>query len=965
MKNFYKIVLKNFYLGFFLFFILMTTSEVVKATSYGTNLVTNGDASSLVGWVTTSGPDFTSYTPDGTTVLFSPNGENVFDLYTESSSSLELITQTIDISDLSSDLSAGKVKAILNGYVYRFNSGAISRIKLEQLDASNMVIATLQVEHAEVGNTWQPKTISIDNLNTATRKIRISLIGQTTGTPDFAEFDGIDLKLYRWTAVTNTAASSITASSVLLGGNVTTDGSPANTERGFIYSTTDATPTIAEGATKVAIGSGAGSFSQTISGLSGAQLYYYNAYATNTLGTVYGTASSFTTLTPTYLTATTIDATIVTINSATLNGTVNANGNTTNCYFQYGTTTSYGTQVNASPATASGTSASTETASLTGLLSSTPYHFRMAAYNATEGWKYGDDKMFTTLTPVPEMDLKQSSTALADGGSYDFGSKLLSSNTDIVFTIQNTGTSALTLTTPITISGTNADQFSIQTQPTSPVTAAASTAFTIRFSPTSTGSKTATISIGNNDSNENPYDMTMAGAGYTSPAVTTNAPTIVTQGVSVSGILVPMILTTLKGSVNANNASTAVTFEYGTTTAYGTSVAAAESPVTGTTTTSITYTPTLLPNTTYHYRVVGTNAGGTTNGADQTFITPVIEQFTDETTDYAQTFAEGNTNFTMTGYLFDKYEPLGGYAGNFYDNYMISNLYNVMPSAGIVGSIKNATNNYYVNNFWIAPGDASYTFGQYGNVIIRGKRSGTTLYTYTLTSANTNNNYAVHNNYTYIDLSSYNSILIDELEFEVTDNIRYLKIDAFSFNYPAAFASTVTTQVVNNIGATTATGNGNITDLGNPNPTAYGICWNKSGSPTTSDDKVDNGAASATGAFTASMNGLIANTTYYVRAYATNTANTNYGDEVTFTTNTATGIDNATADALSFYPNPATDGFTIDAGVQTTPVSIYDLSGRLVLTQQATGKSYIDIISLQKGVYVVKANGLIGKLVKK
>jgi len=101
---------------------------------------------------------------------------------------------------------------------------------------------------------------------------------------------------------------------------------------------------------------------------------------------------------------------------------------------------------------------------------------------------------------------------------------------------------------------------------------------------------------------------------------------------------------------------------------------------------------------------------------------------------------------------------------------------------------------------------------------------------------------------------------------------------------PPSSVPTVTTQAVSSIGTTTATGNGNINDLGSPNPTAHGVCWNTTGTPTVSNSKVDNGAASATGAFTASMTSLSANTTYYVRAYATNTAGTSYGSEVTFTT---------------------------------------------------------------------------------
>ncbi|SLM30215.1 exported hypothetical protein [Desulfamplus magnetovallimortis] len=97
---------------------------------------------------------------------------------------------------------------------------------------------------------------------------------------------------------------------------------------------------------------------------------------------------------------------------------------------------------------------------------------------------------------------------------------------------------------------------------------------------------------------------------------------------------------------------------------------------------------------------------------------------------------------------------------------------------------------------------------------------------------------------------------------------------------------TVTTQAVSNIGETTATGNGNITSLGTPNPTQHGVCWNTTGTPTTADSKTEKGDAAATGAFTSSMTGLSPSTTYYVRAYATNSAGTAYGDQVSFTTAT-------------------------------------------------------------------------------
>ncbi len=124
----------------------------------------------------------------------------------------------------------------------------------------------------------------------------------------------------------------------------------------------------------------------------------------------------------------------------------------------------------------------------------------------------GTDAGHARVYGLPEINLKQSTTDIADGGSYDYGSKALGTDTDIVFTIENTGTANLTITTPLTIGGTDASQFSITSQPaTATILASSSTTFTVRFSPTSTGAKTASISIANDDSDENPYNLTLNG----------------------------------------------------------------------------------------------------------------------------------------------------------------------------------------------------------------------------------------------------------------------------------------------------------------------------------------------------------------------------------------------------------------------------------------------------------------------
>lgn len=99
-----------------------------------------------------------------------------------------------------------------------------------------------------------------------------------------------------------------------------------------------------------------------------------------------------------------------------------------------------------------------------------------------------------------------------------------------------------------------------------------------------------------------------------------------------------------------------------------------------------------------------------------------------------------------------------------------------------------------------------------------------------------------------------------------------------------AQAPTVTTQAVTDIDATAATGNGNITDLGVPNPSQHGICWNTKGEPTIANFKTEEGSASTIGSFTSDMTGLSPNSIYYVRAYATNSVGTVYGEDTSFCT---------------------------------------------------------------------------------
>lgn len=94
--------------------------------------------------------------------------------------------------------------------------------------------------------------------------------------------------------------------------------------------------------------------------------------------------------------------------------------------------------------------------------------------------------------------------------------------------------------------------------------------------------------------------------------------------------------------------------------------------------------------------------------------------------------------------------------------------------------------------------------------------------------------------------------------------------------------ATLSTHAVTNIADLTATSGGNITNNGGAEVTARGICWSTTSNPTIANFKTTNGTGN--GDFTSDMTGLYPSTIYYVRAYATNSAGTAYGNEVSFTT---------------------------------------------------------------------------------
>jgi len=99
------------------------------------------------------------------------------------------------------------------------------------------------------------------------------------------------------------------------------------------------------------------------------------------------------------------------------------------------------------------------------------------------------------------------------------------------------------------------------------------------------------------------------------------------------------------------------------------------------------------------------------------------------------------------------------------------------------------------------------------------------------------------------------------------------------------------------ISTTTANGGGNIINDGGGAITARGICWNTTGTPTMSDSKTSDG--NGTGVFLSALSGLTTGTKYFVRAYATNSAATGYGNEVVFTSLSALDVPSVSTTTVS------------------------------------------------------------------
>jgi hypothetical protein len=221
------------------------------------------------------------------------------------------------------------------------------------------------------------------------RVIAISPGGVATGTDRSFTTTGTPPAPTPEPTVRSAAATSIAPTSATLNGTVNPNGH--STGYYFEYGTTTAYG-FQTSSTSAGSGSTNEAVTAKVTGLQAGTAYHYRLVAVSAGGTSLGSDQTFTTTPPP--TVTTGTATGVGPTGATLNGTVNPNGEATRDYFQFGTSTSYGLQT--TPAGAgSGTTTVAVTRSLTALRSATTYHYRLVAISPA-GTSFGSDETLTT-----------------------------------------------------------------------------------------------------------------------------------------------------------------------------------------------------------------------------------------------------------------------------------------------------------------------------------------------------------------------------------------------------------------------------------------------------------------------------------------------------------------------------------------------------------------------------------------
>ncbi|MCR5013170.1 MAG: choice-of-anchor J domain-containing protein [Bacteroidales bacterium] len=643
--------------------------------------------------------------------------------------------------------------------------------------------------------------------------------------------------------VTTGEVSNIAQTSAQCGGNVMNDGGATVTERGICWGTTH-NPTTS--GSHAGSGTGMGSFTVNMTGLTGNTTYYVRAYAKNCQGTSYGDEVSFsTTLNTSSPSVTTSQVTDIAQTTAKGGGNVTSDGGATVTERGICWSTSHNPTMTGSHAS-SGTGTGSFTANMTGLTGNTTYYVRAYAKNSV-GVAYGNEVSFVTVASLPTVTTSQvtniAQTSAKGGGNV---------TSDGGATVTERGICWSTTHNPTTShshanSGTGTGSFTVNMTGLTSNTTYYVRAYAKNSKGTSYGTEVSFKTTQNTSS----------------PTVTTSQVTNITQTTAKGG-----------GNVTASGGANVTARGICWSTSHNPTVSgshASSGTGTGTFTANMTG---LTANTTYYVRAYATNSAGTSYGSEVSFVTSAVKPTvtTSQVTNVTQTTAKGGGNVTNSG------------GAN-------------VTTRGIC---------------WSTSHDPT-TSGSHAS-----SGSGTGTFTATMTGLSANTTYFVRAYATNSAGTSYGS----EVSF-TTEQI--------------VSVPTVLTTAATNVAQNSATCGGNVTNNGGASVTERGVCWSTSQNPTTSGNHLTSGTG--TGTFSVNLTGLSAGTTYHFRAYAKNSQGTSYGSDLTFTTTSASGVDNLSEGFENGIPS---SWATIDADGDG---NCWERSSELMAGYNITPHTGVDMVS--------------------
>jgi uncharacterized protein (TIGR02145 family) len=722
--------------------------------------------------------------------------------------------------------------------------------------------------------------------------------------------------------LTTTAASSITSSSAILGGKITADGGAPITARGTVWNTS--TNPVITLATKTSDGTGTGTFTSNLAGLTSSTNYYARAYATNSSGTAYGNVVTFSTLMQiTSPVITTTAASSIGLTKAVSGGNVTSDGGSAVTARGVCWSTTTNPTIALATKTTDSLGIGIFTSNITGLTAGGTYHVRAYATNSI-GTSYGSDLTFTTLTVAQAPTVTTTAatgiamTTAVSGGDITFDGGADVTARGICWSITANPTTALATKTS---DGTGSGKF------TSNITGlTAGTTYHIRAYATNSAGTT----YGS--------DLTfITGTTAIAPTVTTTAVTDLTLNSLVSG---GNVLSDGGADVTTRGVCWSITSNptiSNTRTYDGSGTGVFTSNITG-----------LVANTTYHIRAYATNSVGTSYGADISVLTKatvsVPSVTTTALTSITSTSAASGGNITTNGgaavtargvcwsttanptvslttktsdgsgsgvFTSDITGLLGGttyhvraYATNSAGTGYGADL-TLTSEPAVIATITTTTVTDNVGTSATSGGNI-YSDGG-APISVRGVCWGASL---NPTTANSKTEDGTGSGSFVSSITALTIGTTYHLRAYATNSVGTAYGQDIAFTTPNI--PTLTTSAVTSITPVSATSGGSITADGGAAVSERGICWSTTSNPTTAlTTKVTSG--SGTGTFYCNLTGLTASTTYYIRAYAINSAGTSYGDNVTFATSAAVVATVTTGEVTGVTLTAASSGGNVTA----------------------------------------------------